>query len=109
MSQYMPKRRRGASQKSKQKKGYKMAAATRAYKIPKIGTNSPCHVIGEVWLADVGGTVYKKREVVAGSKKIGHITIDGKVYNVVITPEPNPDTSIDDDTTVKRKNNESEA
>ena len=96
MSDYIAKRRRRNSKKSKSLNGYKMTVAHRAHTIPKHRTSFRYPTISNVTLSDDGGTLYITQKMVAGGKKIGYITNSGKIYNVVIVPNPNPDTNIDD-------------
>lgn len=103
MSDYIAKRRRRNSKKSKSLNGCKMAAALRAYTIPKQRTSFRYPNISNVTLSDDGGTVYITQKMIVGGKKIGCISHKGRLYNVVIVPNPNPDTTIDDDKIIKPK------
>ena len=60
-------------------------------------------VLKHLDFSDNGAKIHITRRTIVNGKIIGRITHKGKIYNVVISPDPNPDTSVDDDLIEKPK------
>lgn len=86
----------------------KRTLSARARRLLKIRSSSHCQRIKGISLSDNGSKVYITQSKVPNGKIVGHISKNGRIYNIVVVP-PIPDSAPDYDEVEKKKKKKGES
>lgn len=107
MKDYIHKKRLRRFKKDHFRNIPKLMDVDYTHTMTKMSSDFP--ITRKITISDVGATIYITNKLKVNGEKIGHITTNGKLYNIVICPNPTPETNIDDDIIKQTKKCKGEA